>query len=182
MNLFALLIAATIPAAAPAKAPQAIAIHPGETLTVQFEGRTPVVVQRGPAAPISAFETGMVRHLQRQEVPAGAGVQPAITVSKDEVAAEPPVPTPDRVQITFRRIPGLRPGSEDHSLLFLVNGFGSSFRYRAVMHVGDRAVPTDVCEVRSNLSSSEHWPYVIDQIDLTSAWLEAPEPGNIRCE
>lgn len=182
MNLLPLIIATSLPAAAPLDRSQPIAIHPGETITLQFQDRTAIVVERGAAGPITAFETGMLGRLQGQEIPAGAGVQPAISFTRSEMSADPPKPAADRVRLTFRRVPAARPGSPDHSFLLVVNGFGSSFRYRAAMHMDDRVVPTDVCEVPPQISGSEHWPYVIDQLDLTAAWLEPFQPDNVRCE
>jgi len=50
------------------------------------------------------------------------------------------------------------------------------------MHIRGAVRPTDVCEVAPGISGTEYWPYAIDEIELTAAWLEAPEPGNTRCE
>ena len=182
MNWLALMIAASLPAATPPARSQPIAIHPGESITLEMRDDAAVVVERGPAPPISAFESGMLKRLQAQQVPAGSGVQPAIAMSRSQLDAEPPIPAANRVRLTFRRVPAVRPGAEDHSFLLVVNGFAASFRYRTTMHVRDNVAPTDVCEVPPQISGSEHWPYVIDQLDLTAVWLEPFQPDNVRCE
>jgi hypothetical protein len=184
MSYLALLFAALVspPAEAPPADVQPIIIRSGESLAIEFRDNKPVVVDRSPAAPMTAFETGMLRQVQAQEVPAGAGPQPAISMPKGTISAEPPKVAPDRIQLTFRRVPALRAGDADHSFLTLLNGYGNSFRYRAAMHANGRITATDVCEILSQVPASEHWPYVIDQLDLTAAWLEPSEQGRVRCE
>jgi hypothetical protein len=180
MKFIPLILAATLTAAAPVQQP--MALHPGETVTLRVhEGRV-TVIERGAAPPLSAYEAEMVRRLQAQEVPAGSGVQPAILVPHGTMAANPPTPVPGQVRLTFRHVSGARPGSDDSSVLLLVNGYGASFRYRAVMHKDGRASPTDVCEVPPQLSGTEHWPYAIDQLDISDAHLEPVSGGEIRCE
>lgn len=182
MRFLAILIATLVPTAAVDNR-QPISIHPGETVTLEFRGRTAVVTERGPAPPMSKFEAVILKRMQGQEVPAGSGVQPAVPVFKEDVAdVEFPQPTTKRVRLTYRLVPAVRPGAERHSLLFIMNGFSDSFRYRVLMHANDRVTPTDVCEVLPNRSGTEHWPYVIDQLDLTAEWLEPPQDGNVRCE
>lgn len=180
MKFLPLILAASLTAAAPAERP--IALHPGETVTLTVDGNRVTVVERGAAPPLSAYEAETLNRLQAQSVPAGAGVQPAILIPRGAIAAEPPIPVPGRVRLTFRHVPGAQPGSADHSILTLVNGYGASFRYRAVMHVKGRTVPTDVCEVPPQFNGTEHWPYPIDQLDLSSARLEANQGGSVRCE
>ena len=181
MRLLTFLVAALVPNAVPVEH-QPIAIHPGETVTVEVRDRDTVVVERGPAAPLTTFEAAMIRRMQGTEIPAGSGVQPAIAVTRNEIEGEPPRPVPGRVRITFRLVPGSRPGSEPHSVLVLSNGYGNSFRFRVRMHVAGSVQPTDVCEVFPQISGTEHWPYRIDQLDVTAAWLEPPQGDNARCE
>jgi hypothetical protein len=181
MRILTLIIAALVPNAAPAER-QPIAIHPGETITLELNDRAATVVRREPAAPLTTFEASMIRRLQGVEVPAGSGIQPAISVTRNEVEGEPPRPVPGQVRLTFRHIPALRPGSEPHSILVLVNGYGNSFRYRVLMHSNGAVQPTDVCEVFPHISGTEHWPYRIEQLDITATWLEPPQGNSGRCE
>ena len=94
----------------------------------------------------------------------------------------PPPVAPGQIRLTFRRVPASRPGAEDHALLLVLNGYDLSFRYRATMHINGETHPTDVCEVTPHLSVTEHWPYVIDQLDLTDLRLEPRHDGPNRCE
>lgn len=178
MKLLILALAATLPAATPTTGPQSIPIRPGQTITLQVDGNRSRVVAIGAAPPISAYEVEALGRMQPIELPADAGPQPAIPIRS---ASEPPAAVPGQVRLTFRRVPALRPGAEDHSLLLVVNGYDLSFRYRATMRTKNGSQPTDVCEVSPKLSVTEHWPYEIDQLDLTDLRLE-PRMGDVRCE
>ena len=68
-------------------------------------------------------------------------------------------------------------------MLTLLNGYPSAFSYRAVMHGNGRAAPTDVCQVMPEKGGNEHWPYPIEQLDLSELRLEAWQDGQVpRCE
>ena len=181
MRILTFLVAALVPNAAPVER-QPIVIRPGETITLEVRDQAAVVVERGLAAPLTPFEAAMIRRYQGVEIPAGSDVQPAIAVNRNDVEGEPPKPVPERVRLTFRLVPGPRQNAETHSVLILQNGYGNSFRYRALMHARGSVQPTDVCEVYPQISGAEHWPFRIDQLDLAAAWLEPPHEGNPRCE
>ena len=179
MKLLVLALAATLPAATPLKDTQGIPIQPGQMITLQVDGNRTRVIAIGAAPPITPYETEALGRMQPIELPADAGPQPAIPIRS---ANEPPRAVPGQVRLTFRRVPALRPGAEDHSLLLVVNGYDLSFRYRASMHTNGGTQPTDVCEVSPKLSVSEHWPYAIDQLDLSDIRLEPRVGGPTRCE
>jgi hypothetical protein len=183
MRIFAVLVAALLLSAA-ADNRQPILIHPGETISIELRGTTAVVLERRPAPPMDAYTAALLPKMQieSERAPTNAGVLPPTPVMPDDVPAEPPKARPHIVQITFRRVPGLRPGSEDHSLLTLLNGYDSAFRYRAVMHGNGRTVQTDVCEIMPGKGGNEHWPYPIEQLDLSDLRLEAWQEGQLRCE
>jgi hypothetical protein len=67
----------------------------------------------------------------------------------------------------MRQVLGVKGGSPDNTALFLSNGYGSAVRYHAVMRSKDRSAATDVCDVAPHLLGLEHWPYSIDQLDLS---------------
>jgi hypothetical protein len=182
MGFFAMLAAATIPATVPTELPQPIVIHPGETITIRIQDNRAVILDRSPAPPMSPFEAATLRRVQALDVPADAGVQPAIPITRGDIPDEPPKIVPGQVRLTYRLVSGTQPGSEQHSFLVLVNGYPNWFRYRAIMHVRGHVTPTDVCEVRPNLIGNEHWPYAIDELDITAAWLEPPHDRQVRCE
>jgi hypothetical protein len=175
--LFALVLA--LPAAASAKNMPPISIQPGQMITLKVDGNDTRIVAIGAAPPMSAYETESAERIGAIEIPAGAGPQPAMTFPKGTFANEPLKPVPNQVRLTFRRIPGR---TDDHSVLFIVNGYDLSFRYRAAMRTNGGTKPTDVCEVLPNLTMNEHWPYAIEQLDLSDIRLEPRTQGDIRCE
>ncbi|HEX6741562.1 MAG TPA: hypothetical protein VF079_07195 [Sphingomicrobium sp.] len=181
MSVLALLLAALLPAAPVADRAQPISIRPGESVTLEFHDRKAIVVERKAAPPLSPYERSVAADLGSRSASAGPGIQPAVPYSRDQIKEPPPVPTPDRVQLTFRIVPDSA-GTEQYSLLVVLNGYAQSFRYRVLMHRKGSVSPTDVCEVLSNVPMSEHWPYLIDQIDLVGEWLEPREAGQVRCE
>jgi len=179
MKLLALALAATLPAVTPTAGPVPVKIQPGQMITLQVDGNRTRVVAIGTAPPITPYEAEALGRMQAIELPANAGPQPAIPIRS---ASEPPAAVPGQIRLTFRRVPASRPGAGDHSLLLVVNGYDLSFRYRATMHANGETQPTDVCEVTPRRSVTEHWPYVIDQLDLTDLRLEPRVEGPTRCE
>jgi len=179
MKLLVLALAATLPAATPPKDPTGIPIRPGQTITLQVTGDDVRIVAIGSAPPISMYEAEALGRMQAVELTADAGPQPAIPIRS---ASAPPEAVPGQVRLTFRRVPAARPGEEDHALLLVLNGYEMSFRYRATMHTKNGVHPTDVCEVTPRLSVTEHWPYAIDQLDLSDIRLEPHVEGPARCE
>jgi hypothetical protein len=179
MKLLVLTLAATLPAATPAKDTTGIPIRPGQMITLQVNGDDTRIIAIGAAPPISPYETEALRRMQAIELPADAGPQPAVPIRS---ANEPPAVPPGQVRLTFRRVPAARTGEEDHSLLLVVNGYDLSFRYRATMHTDRATQPTDVCEATPRLSVTEHWPYAINQLDLSNIRLEPRVEGPARCE
>jgi hypothetical protein len=65
-----------------------------------------------------------------------------------------------------------------HTLLLIENGYDQGFSYRAIMRIGRRSEPTDVCTVLPNLRSLEHWPYRIDRIELHDFQMLPWNPGD----
>jgi hypothetical protein len=180
MKLLILALAASLPAATPVKDTPGIPIRPGQMITLQVNGDDVRIIAIGAAPPISPYEAETARRMGAIELPADAGPQPAISFPRGSVVNEPPPAVPGQVRMTFRRVPG--PRGEEHSLLFVLNGYDLSFRYRATMHTERGTQPTDVCEVRPHISVNEHWPYVIDQLDISNVRLEPRSEGDVICE
>jgi hypothetical protein len=165
--------------ASPAGA-QSLSLHPGETVTVRLEGVKTIVERSGPAEPISNYEIYALWRAETQQVPPGVRVVPPGLIMQGEGPPDPPHPTDNRLQLTMRRVPGAKPGWADGTVLFIANGYGSLFAYRAMMSAKGRAAATDVCEVPPNLLGLEYWPYAIEQLDLSDLRLEPPINA-IRC-
>lgn len=179
MKLSSFVIAVVTLCASPATA-QTIAIHPGEALVVRFDHGAAVVEQRGPAAPITRYEVYALWRAETQDVPAGAKVVPPGFLEEGEGPPNPPHPSGDTLQITMRRVPGVKQGSADNTALFLSNGYASGVRYLALMRSGERFAPTDVCDLAPHLLGLEHWPYEIDELDLSDLRLIGWS-GSIQC-
>jgi hypothetical protein len=174
---FAIAAAATVvPAAA-----QTISVHPGETVTVRFENGNAVVEKMRQAELITKYEIYELWRAETQNLPPGARFVPPGFVTEGEGPPSPPRPSGDTLQITMRRVPAIKPGSPDNAALFLSNGYGSTLRYRAVMRSGGQSVATDVCDVPPHLLGLEHWPYPIDQLDLTDFRLVETN-GTMQCQ
>jgi hypothetical protein len=179
MKHLILALALALPTAVSAKDNTPLSIEPGQMITLQIDGDDTRIVAIGAAPPMTPYEAESAQRMGALEIPAEAGPQPAVSFPKGTFANEPPKPVPGQIRLTFRRVSGQ---SDDHSILFIANGYDRSFRYRASMHLKRGHKATDVCEVLPHLTMNEHWPYAIDQLDLTDLRLEPPAGGDVRCE
>ena len=176
------LLAATLAVALSSSqaAAEGISLHLGETVTVRIDGGQAVIEQTTPAAPMTKFEAYVLWRAEITDVPPDARVVPPGFIVQGEGPPSPPQPDGNVLQLTMRRVPGLRPGSPDNTALFVSNGYGSTLRYRAVMQANDRTAATDVCDVAPNRLGLEHWPYVIDRLDISALRL-MPATEAIQC-
>jgi hypothetical protein len=158
-----------------------ILLQPGETITVRFDNGQAAVERIGPAQPMSKYEVYIVWRAATEDVPPGVRVMPPALLKEGEGPPNPPHPSDGRLQITMRRVPSVKQGSPDNTVLFFSNGYNSTFRYHAVMRSGDRSAATDVCDVPSHMLGLEHWPYVIDQLDLSDFRL-VESNGAVQCQ
>ena len=69
MTLLALALAATLPTAAPTAGPTPIKIQPGQTITLQVDGKRTRVVAIGAAPPISSYEAEALGRMQAVQFP-----------------------------------------------------------------------------------------------------------------
>ena len=161
MARFAMALAAFLFVAAPAaaQAPASITLEPGDAAAFRIEadGSTAVSPERG-GAEWTAFDVAAARHLSGLPIPAQA-VPFATVLHGDVMPPEPPV-EPDRVRVKLLSIAG------QHSLLVVENGYDRAIAYRARMSRGDRSAPTDVCLVIPRKHGFEHWPHVIDRLEI----------------
>lgn len=179
MRLIAVALAGAGLMASPASA-QALILHLDETVTVRMDGGKPVVVRTSPAEPMSKFEIYAVWRAESQVVPSGVKTMPPGFIKRGEGPPEAPRPADNQLQITMRHVPGIRSGSPDNTVLLIRNGYDSALRYHAVMHAGARSAATDVCESAPHRLGVEHWPYELDELDLSDLQLVAFD-GTIPC-
>lgn len=175
------IAAATLMVMSGTSAAQSVRLHPGETVTVRLENGAPILEGTAPAQPMTKFEIYALWRAETADVPAGAKTVPPGVIREGEGPPSPPHPSDDRLKITMRYVPGITPGSPENTALFIENGYGSAFRYHAQMTAHGRTIPTDVCDVAPHLSGLEHWPYSIDQLDLSDLSLQS-FAGSISCQ
>ena len=171
--------AAALAALATPAASQTVSMHAGETLVIKFDGGRAVVERIAAAEPMTKYEAYVLWRAEMEAIPPGVKTMPPAFVHEGEGPPDRPSITSGRLQLTMRRVPG---PEHEGTALFLVNGYSSASRYRAVMNAADRgSAPTDVCAVPAQFPGLEYWPFVIDQIDLSDLRLE-PSDGTVQCE
>jgi hypothetical protein len=78
---------------------------------------------------------------------------------------------PDAAKLSLVHLP-----SPAHSLLIVENGYFEALTYRAQITVKGQKKPTDVCIVIPKKRGYEHWPYLIEEIEISklsrSPWRE----------
>jgi hypothetical protein len=159
---------------------QTVSLHAGETVRVRLDNGSAIIERTDAAEPMTKFEAYALWRAETQEVSPGVKIVPPGFIARGEGPPTPPRPEDNRLQLTMRRVPGAKPGSPDNTVLFIENGYGSMLSYRAVMIVNGRSASTDVCDAAPHLLGLEHWPYVIEQLDLSDFRLE-PFSGQIQC-
>ena len=165
---------------APADA-QTIALHAGETVTIRVLDGNPIVESTAPAAAITAYESYALRRAQTQDIPPGVKIIAPTFLHDGEGPPDPPRPQPGHIGLTMRRVTAVEPGMPDNTELFIQNGYGSEFAYRAQLTRSGNSRPTDVCTVPANFLGLEHWPFVIDELKLSDLRLEPPK-DTVSCE
>lgn len=160
-----------------------VSIRAGEAITVEFDGPRAVLVSRAPAAPMNAYQRGLLRRLQIQasQLPPGVQFVPPERILRGEIEGSPPTAPANAIRITFRRVESLDRSKAGDSVLTIENGTGQKFHYRAVMHGNGRSAPTDVCEILPDKPGMEHWPYVIEFLELWELRLQPADDMTISC-
>ncbi|MGN6819217.1 MAG: hypothetical protein ACTHJR_11175 [Sphingomonas sp.] len=165
------MVAAMLLLAPVAAMAQTVTIKRGETVTLAVDDTGPRVVERAATAPTN-FEIVGSAEAQRGDYDQAVGpnFQP---MGKTGAGALAPKPEAGKIVLRFIRTPG-----KDQSLLSIQNGYDQALVYRAVMHVGKDAQPTDVCLVAPGKLGIEHWPFAIDTLDLSDLRLVAWKAGD----
>ena len=177
--LIGLILMATYPNAAVAKGADSVTLALGETVTLRIEpGAGAEVLDRGRAGPLSDYDRAALGVVLRADPAEASGPNALRIMSGDSRMPDPPPIAPDAVRITFVPVIDGR-----HSMLILENGYDRGFVYRARIEVGGRSQPTDVCLVIPERRGHEHWPYLIDRIELSGFRLEPwDESEGPRCQ
>lgn len=175
----ALAVLTALAVLATAAATNMLTVHAGERVTMHVDERGLTIVDREQSPPLSSWEAQALREGQTIKVPPGVQTVPPVALESEP--ANLPSIKPGQLRITFRKVPA-NAGSGVNVLLTLENGYGRSIAYRAVMHRGERAAPTDVCEVFPGKRSFEHWPFELDSLDLSDFQLVDSVDGQMRCQ
>lgn len=152
MRTILMAIAAALGAVAPAHAQ--IALEPGQamTLTIATGGDIQVTgVRRGTVEP---YDDAFLSQVDAQYK---SGKEYSIQHMPDA-----PAITADQLDLRFVTIDGKA------TMLALANGYDDAIVYRAKITARGETKPTDVCLVMPAKRGYEHWPYVIDKIELSS--------------
>ena len=176
-----ILIAGAAALSASSVGAQTISLHPGETVTLRLVNGAAVVEQRGAAKPMTNFEIYTLWRAETQDIPPGAEAVPPTFVMNGEGPPNPPHPSGNTIQLTMRRVPGINDASSYNTALFILNGYDSALRYRAVMRSGDRSARTDVCDVSPHMLGLEEWPYSVADLDLSDLRL-IEWSGTVQCQ
>lgn len=141
-----------------------LSIALGEMLTLRVDETAPdgyVIVERTQLGAFTRSEIEAAQQASQWTMEQAGGVNSMGVVTPEDndfLAIDPGL-----IRIRFGQVPG-----SDQVLLVIQNGYADAFAYRAVQHTARGASPTDVCWVLPNHRSFEHWPYVIDSLDLSN--------------
>ena len=159
---------------------QSVVLRPGEKVIVRIRDGQAIVQQRGPAAPMTKYDLYTAWRAETQEVPPGVKMVPPQFITDGEGPPEPLKPILGQVELTFRQVPGVK-GPASQTALMIANGYNLKLRYRAVIRRNNRSVATDVCEILPTLRGIEHWPYMLDEIEISDIGLDS-SVGEVRCK
>jgi hypothetical protein len=153
--LGALLIAA--PAAAQDSRPT-VSLPPGDAATVRLTDRGDRGSVQRNAARWNAHDLAVARHLVGQPIP-DAPVETAEPLPSDRMPPPSPV-VPNQIRLRFHAI------ADRHVLLVVENGYDHPIVFRARMVRDGEERATDVCLVLPNRRGYEHWPHMMERLDL----------------
>lgn len=176
MRSFALLLGAllfAVPAAAQESRPT-VSLQPGDAATVRLTaGGDRGSVQRN-AARWNPHDLAVARHMVGQPIP-DAPVETAEPLPSDRMPPPSPVAA-NQIRLRFHAI------ADRHVLLVIENGYDRPIVFRARMVRDGEERSTDVCLVLPNRRSYEHWPHMMERLDLAGfAVAEWREGDPIPC-
>ncbi|MCW3846717.1 hypothetical protein OF829_05660 [Sphingomonas sp. LB-2] len=169
------MAAAALVAAAPAAA-QAIALKPGEAVTIHVTGKDSFeIVNRGPAV-LNDYDKAVIREIGKGSY----ADAPTDTTSPATVSDEMPDPPEIRqgvVKLSLVAIPN------NQFMLIVENGYPQALKYRARLLIGDRTGFANVCLVKPVRGTYEHWPFKVDSTEIVGIELREWQQGDAQpCE
>lgn len=173
MRAFGLLLGALV-IAAPAAAQEirpTVSLQPGDAAIVRLmpqgdRGR----VQRN-AARWTPHDLAVARHMVGQPIP-DAPVATAEHLPGETMPPPSPI-APGQIRLLFHSI------ADRHTLLVIENGYDHAIVFRARMVRDGEGRATDVCLVMPNRRGYEHWPHMMERLELAgftfAEWREGDE-------
>lgn len=161
MRIVVSIAALALVAAAPVADAPVLEIADGQSVMAQvtdsgFSASAPAPAEIAPfeaAATNTLWQSGTYKV---GSVGTGAG--------HDGVPETPPI-APDQIKLKMVDYP------KGQTLLAVENGYAKALVYHAVMHRGGGAQKTTVCLVMPGKRTMEHWPFKIDQLELSDLHL-----------
>jgi hypothetical protein len=165
-----LLVAAAAPAAA--QDMPNLSLTPGESIVIHFDDGGRIGPPERGTANWTPIDVAAARQLAGA-TPPDAPVNYTVPVEAPD-SVRPEIIPGDLVQIRMFSIAGR------HSMLVIENGQRRALIYRARITSNGRSAPTDVCVVPPGQRSFEHWPYLIERLELSDfrfiPWAPGREP------
>ena len=161
-----IFVTAALMAAAPASAQVTLVSGQGVSVTIGKSGASAEPVHAAALGDDDLEALGMMRKSYETN-PAAHSNTPTVLapepITNVRVPGRPVVP--GRIEIVFEVVEG------KDTVLAIRNGYPQGLTYRARITRAGRSGPTDVCLVMPGKRGYEHWPYVIDKIELTELTL-----------
>ena len=172
MRAFAPLLGALL-VAAPATAQEGrptVSLQPGDAATVRLGPRGGEGSVERNAARWTAYDLAVARHMVGQPIPE-APVETAQALPAENMPAPTPI-APNQIRLRFHAV------ADRHTVLVIENGYDRAIVYRARMRREGRDQATDVCLVMPGRRSFEHWPHMMDRLDLSDFRVEEWQQGS----
>lgn len=175
MRRLALLSLLALAAPAAAQEIPTLSLAPGEALTLHFDDGGRVGSPERGIASWTPIDLVAARQLAGT-TPPDAPVNYTVPVEAPD-SVRPQIIPGDVVRLRMFSIAG------QHTMLVIENGQQRALVYRARITAHGRTAPTDVCVVLPGRRSFEHWPYVIERVELSDFRFIPWAPGTApTCE
>ena len=169
LGLAAVIVAMTMSVAGHAQAAPALPIAPGQQLSFQIGSKTgDITIIAVARAAMTPFDIEATRQVMGIPIPAAPVTQGTEFHAGIPAAAV----TPGQVSVRMVAV------GERATVLILENGYDRGMIYHAQMVVAGKNSATDVCIVPGGKRIYEHWPFLIERLDLSGFTLVPWKPGD----